>query len=102
MTALSRLRSRRACRAGLASFRRRRPGACRHRPRHHAGLTLIRIEGVAVPIHRTILSASLLVALALAGCGERDAADAASAPAAAAAAQRPAERRGGEGGGRTG
>src|SRR3546814_8122683 len=65
MTALSRLRSRRACRAGPASFRRRRPGACRHRPRHHAGLTLIRIEGVAVPIHRTILSARLLAPLAL-------------------------------------
>src|SRR3546814_17310954 len=44
MTALSRLRSRRACRAGPASFRRRRPGACRHRPRHQAGLTLTRIR----------------------------------------------------------
>src|SRR3546814_3672429 len=79
--------SRRTCGAGPAGLRRRRPGACRHRPRHHAGLTLIRIEGVAVPIHRTILSSSLLAALALAGCGERDAADAASAPDAAAAAK---------------
>src|SRR3546814_6333743 len=31
-------------------------------------------EGVAVPMHRNILSASLLAALALAGCGERNAA----------------------------
>ena len=42
-----------------------------------------------MPMHRTILSASLLAALALAGCGERDAADGdpGSAPDAAAAAQ---------------
>src|SRR3546814_3960569 len=33
-------------------------------------------EGVAVPMHRNILSASLLAALALAGCGERNAASA--------------------------
>src|SRR3546814_13500082 len=40
-------------------------------------------------MHRTILSAGLLAALALAGCGERDAAsaDPAPAPDAAAAAQ---------------
>src|SRR3546814_13238055 len=48
---------------------------------------MIRIEGVAVPIHRISLSATPLAALALAGGGERDAADAASAPDAAAAAK---------------
>src|SRR3546814_8761112 len=43
-------------------------------------------EGVAVPMHRNILSASLLAALALAGCGERNAARADPASASGAAA----------------
>src|SRR3546814_17249634 len=43
-------------------------------------------EGVAVPMHRNILSASLLAALALAGCGERHAASADPASASDAAA----------------